>query len=126
MKQDQLRHIIKEEVSKVLQEQKIGGLLDPENFDPVNPDVEIPGFGTMDRNSLRMGIVSRLEGVLATAKNAAKGGPMTYKNYENIASLLSDNNVLLTMIRTEIAVADELESMRKRGGRRTIPIPKQY
>jgi hypothetical protein len=88
--------------------------------------VEIPGFGTMDRNSLRLGIVTRLEGILATAKNAAKGGPMTYKNYENMSSLLSDNNVLLTMIRTEIAVADELESMRKRGGRRTIPIPKQY
>ncbi len=126
MKSDQLINIIKEEVSKMLQEQKTGGLLDPKNFDPVNPDVEIPGFGTMDRNSLRLGIVSRLEGVLDTAKNAAKGGPMTYKNYENMSALLSDNNVLLTMIRTEIAVADELEAMRKRGGRRTIAIPKQY
>lgn len=126
MKSDQLINIIKEEVGKMLQEQKTGGLLDPKNFDPVNPDVEIPGFGTMDRNSLRLGIASRLEGVLDTAKNAAKGGPMTYKNYENISALLSDNNVLLTMIRTEIAVADELEAMRKRGGRRTIAIPKQY
>jgi hypothetical protein len=43
-----------------------------------------------------------------------------------MSSLLNDNNVLLTMIRTEIAVADELETMRKRGGRRTIAIPKQY
>jgi hypothetical protein len=126
MNTDQLRTIIKEEVGKILKEQKTGGLLDTKNFDPVNPDVEIPGFGTMDRNSLRLGIVSRLEGILDTAKNAAKGGPMTYKNYENMSSLLNDNNVLLTMIRTEIAVADELETMRKRGGRRTIAIPKQY
>ena len=126
MKQDQLRHIIKEEVSPAEAAQLLTDVLDPKNFDPVNPDIEIPGFGTMDRSSLRLGIVSRLEGILDTAKNAAKGGPMTYKNYENMSSLLSDNNVLLTMIRTEIAVADELESMRKRGGRRTIPIPKQY
>ena len=39
--------------------------------------------------------------------------------------LISDNGVLYKLIGAEIDVANALEAKRLKGGRRTIPIPKQ-
>ena len=58
MKKDlynRINNIIKEEVQSAITERsyKSGGLLNPEDFDPIDPEIHIVGFGTMNRSSLR-------------------------------------------------------------------------
>jgi len=124
---NKLKDIIKEEVSSVLAERsyKFGGILNPDDFDPVDPEVHIVGFGTMARSALRKEIVTRLEGALNTAKNAATGKSTSYDSYKSLEGVLEEKGVLLQQIRAEIEIADELEELRTKGGRRAIPIPKQ-
>ena len=81
---NKLKTIIVKEVTSVLAERsyKYGGLLDPDTFDPVDPEIHIVGFGTMARSSLRQEIVTRLEGAYKTAKDAAAGGPNSYDKFK--------------------------------------------
>ena len=60
---NKLKGIIIQEVKSVIAERSYqhGGLLDPEKFDPVDPEVHIIGFGTMARSALRKEIMTRLE-----------------------------------------------------------------
>jgi len=125
---DKLNSIIKEEVKTVLSERsyKYGGLLDPDNFDPIDPEIHIVGFGTMTRSALRLEIAKRLEGALKTSKSAAAGGPGSYRKFQQLSTDLSSKGVLGMMIQAELEVADELENKRTKGGRRGTPIPKQF
>ena len=124
---NKLKGIIIQEVKSVLAERsyQYGGLLDPEKFDPVDPEVHIVGFGTMARSALRKEIVTRLEGALNTAKSAAAGSDTSYDSYKSLEGVLEDKGVLMQQIRAEIEIANELEELRTKGGRRAIPIPKQ-
>ena len=124
---NKLKGLIIEEVKSVIAERsyRYGGLLDPEKFDPVDPEVHIVGFGTMARSSLRKEIVTRLEGALNTAKNASTGKSTSYDSYKSLEGVLEDKGVLMQQIRAEIEIANELEELRTKGGRRAIPIPKQ-
>ena len=119
--------IIVEEVNSILAERsyKYGGLLDPEKFDPIDPEIHIVGFGTMARSSLRQEIVTRLEGAYKTAKDAAAGGPNSYDKFKSLEGVLEDKGVLMQQIKAEAEIANELEQLRIKGGRRAIPIPKQ-
>ena len=119
---NKLESIIKEEVNNVLAERtyKHGGLLDPKNFDPIDPEVHITGYGTMTRSALRREIAKRLEGTAATGKSGS------YQMYKNLNTDLEDKNVLSMFIKAEIEVAEELEDIRTKGGRRSTPIPKQF
>ena len=121
------KNLIKEEVNSVLAERsyQYGGLLDPEKFDPVDPEVHIVGFGTMARSALRKEIVTRLEGALNTAKSAAAGSDTSYDSYKSLEGVLEDKGVLMQQIKAEQEIANELEQLRTKGGRRAIPIPKQ-
>ena len=112
---NRIKHLVKEEVSTVLSERsyQYGGILDPENFDPVDPEVHIVGFGAMSRSSLRTEISTRIEGALKTAKDAAAG-------------VFEDKGVLMLQINAEIEIANQLESLRTKGGRRAQPIPQQF
>ena len=125
---NRLKDIIKEEVKTALTERsyKAGGLLDPENFDPINPEIHIVGFGTMARDYMRREIAQRIEGALKTAEDASKGGPMSYDKFKSLVSLIDDKSVLQLLIKAEIEVAEQLEQVRKKGGRRAQPIPKQF
>jgi len=125
---NRLKDIIKEEVGTALNERsyKAGGLLDPENFDPINPEIHVVGFGTMARDYLRREIATRLEGALKTASDAAAGGPMSYDKFKSLISLIDDKSVLQLQIKAEVEVAEQLEKLRKKGGRRAQPIPKQF
>lgn len=125
---NKLESIIKEEVNNVLAERtyKHGGLLDPKNFDPIDPEVHITGYGTMTRSALRREIAKRLEGAAATAKTAATGKSGSYRMYKNLDTDLEDKNVLSMFIKAEIELAEELEELRTKGGRRSTPIPKQF
>ena len=130
-KQDLLNRIkglVKEEVSSILSERnyQYGGLLDPDNFDPVDPEIHIVGFGTMARSSLRKEIATRLEGALQTAKDASAGGPNSYDKYKSLEGVLEDKGVLMQQIKAEVEIANQLEQLRIKGGRRAIPIPKQF
>ena len=124
---NKLKGIIIQEVKSVLAERsyQFGGLLDPEKFDPVDPEVHIVGFGTMARSALRKEIVTRLEGALNTAKSAAGGSDSSYDSYKSLEGVLEDKGILMQQIKAEQEIAEELESLRKQGGRRATPIPKQ-
>tara|TARA_R100000697_G_scaffold121616_1_gene149123 strand:- start:613 stop:1011 length:399 start_codon:yes stop_codon:yes gene_type:complete len=124
---NKLKGIIIQEVKSVLAERsyQFGGLLDPEKFDPVDPEVHIIGFGTMARSALRKEIVTRLEGALNTAKSAAAGSDTSYDSYKSLEGVLEDKGVLMQQIKAEQEIAEELEELRKQGGRRATPIPKQ-
>lgn len=123
-----LKAVIKEEVRMALNETeyKYGGLLDPKDFDPVDPEVHIVGYGTMSRSALRDEIARRLGGLYKTARNAAAGGEQSYDKYNALAGDLESGGVLNQLINAEIEIANQLENMRSQGGRRPIPIPKQY
>tara|TARA_Y100000593_G_scaffold94802_1_gene196221 strand:- start:2779 stop:3177 length:399 start_codon:yes stop_codon:yes gene_type:complete len=125
---NRLKGLVKEEVKSVLSERayKYGGLLDPEKFDPVDPEVHIVGFGTMARSSLRTEIATRIEGALKTAQDAAVGGPNSFDKYKSLEGVFEDKGVLMLQIKAEIEIANELEELRTKGGRRAIPIPKQF
>jgi len=125
---NKLKAIIVEEVKSVLAERsyKYGGLLDAEKFDPVDPEIHIVGFGTMARSSLRQEIVTRLEGALKTAQDAAGGGPNSYDKFKSLEGVLEDKGVLMQQLKAEQEIANELEQLRIKGGRRAIPIPKQF
>ena len=124
---NRLKGLIIQEVKSVLAERsyQYGGLLDPEKFDPVDPEVHIVGFGTMARSALRKEIVTRLEGALNTAKTAAAGSETSYDSYRSLEGVLEDKGILMQQIKAEIEIANELEQLRTKGGRRAIPIPKQ-
>ncbi len=124
---NKLKTIIKEEVSSLLSERdyQYGGLLDPNEFDPVDPEVHIIGFGSMTRSALRQDIVRRLQGALKTAKDASTGGSNSYDKFKSLEGVLEPNGVLLQQLKAEREIADQLEQLRSQGGRRAIPIPKQ-
>jgi len=124
---NKLKGIIIQEVKGVLAERRyqFGGLLDPEKFDPVDPEVHIVGFGTMARSALRKEIVTRLEGALNTAKSAAAGTDSSYDSYRSLEGVLEDKGILMQQIKAEQEIANELEELRTKGGRRAIPIPQQ-
>tara|TARA_R110000796_G_scaffold208101_1_gene324363 strand:+ start:939 stop:1337 length:399 start_codon:yes stop_codon:yes gene_type:complete len=125
---NRIKHLVKEEVSTVLSERsyQYGGILDPENFDPVDPEVHIVGFGAMSRSSLRTEISTRIEGAMKTAKDAAAGGPNSFDKYKSLAGVFEDKAVLMLQINAEIEIANQLESLRTKGGRRAQPIPQQF
>jgi len=125
---NRIKGLVKEEVSSVLSERtyQYGGLLDPDEFDPIDPEIHIVGFGTMARSSLRKEIATRLEGALSTAKDASAGGPNSYDKYKSLEGVLEDKGVLMQQIKAEAEIANQLEQLRIKGGRRSIPIPKQF
>jgi len=124
---NKLKSIVKEEVSSLLAERdyKYGGLLDPDDFDPVDPEVHVIGFGTMARSALRQDIVRRLQGALKTAKDAATGGSNSYDKFKSHEGVLEPNGVLQQQLKAEREISEQLEKLRSQGGRRAIPIPKQ-
>lgn len=124
---NRLKQIIREEVVNALKEDsyRFGKLVDPKDMDPNDPMVKVAGFASMNRSSIRNQIVDRLSGALATAKDAARGGPNSYQAYKQLQDLISDSGILYKLIGAELDVANQLESTRLKGGRRTIPIPKQ-
>jgi len=125
---NKLESIIKEEVNNVLAERtyKYGGLLDPKNFDPIDPEVHIAGYGTLSRSALRREIAKRLEGLARTAKSAAAGGSGSFRMYQNLSNDLDEQAVINLFVNAEIEIAEELEALRTKGGRRATPIPKQF
>lgn len=124
---NKLKTIVKEEVSSLLAERdyKYGGLLDPTDFDPVDPEVHIIGFGSMTRSALRQEIVRRLQGALKTAKDAATGGSNSYDKFKSLEGVLEPNGVLQQQLKAEREISQQMEELRSQGGRRAIPIPKQ-
>ena len=124
---NRIKQIIKEEVSLLLKEEtyKFGKLADPKKMDPNDPMVKVTGFASMNRSSIRSQIVDRLSGALATAKDAARGTDESYQAYKQLQDLISDAGILYKLIGAELDIANQLEGKRLKGGRRSIPIPKQ-
>jgi hypothetical protein len=125
---NKLLGIIKEEVNSVINEEgkKLSSLANPKKMDPNDPEIYIKGFGTYTRTALRMQIARRLKGIADTARKAAKGGPMASTYYKNLDSLVGEGSIISTLIKSELETSIELETMRTKGGRRSMPIPKQF
>ena len=124
---NRLKQIIREEVAAAINEEsfKFGTLADPKDMDPNDPMVKVSGFASLNRSSIRTQIVDRLSGALATAQDAAKGGDSSYEAYKQLQDLISDAGILYKLIGAELDIANQLEAKRLKGGRRSIPIPKQ-
>tara|TARA_R100000808_G_C2035599_1_gene77466 strand:+ start:167 stop:565 length:399 start_codon:yes stop_codon:yes gene_type:complete len=124
---NKLLDIIKEEIQVVLSEEsgKHSSLANPKKMDPNDPEIYIKGFGTYTRSALRLQIARRLKSIADTAKKAAKGGPMANTYYKNLESLVGEGSIIISLIKSELETANELETMRTKGGRRSMPIPKQ-
>ena len=86
---NKLTNMINEELNIILNEEtsKYGNLLKPDDFDPIDPQIHVVGFGTMSRNALRKEIVTRLEGALKSAKNAAMNPESAYDIYKTIETI---------------------------------------
>tara|TARA_R110001583_G_scaffold25807_8_gene93405 strand:- start:7977 stop:8375 length:399 start_codon:yes stop_codon:yes gene_type:complete len=125
---NRIKGLVKEEVASVLSERtyKYGGLLDPDTFDPIDPEVHIIGFGTMSRSSLRTEISTRIEGALKTAQDASAGDSNSFEKYKSLEGVFEDKGVLMIQIKAEIEISNQLEGLRTKGGRRAQPIPKQF
>lgn len=123
---NKIREIIVDELNNIISEStyKYGGLLDPTNFDPNDPEIHIVGYGSMTRSALRSSIASRLQGLSKTA-DSATAAETPYNMYTTILNTIQDKGVLNQLIRAEIEVTEQLEALRKKGGRRAMPIPKQ-
>ena len=124
---NRLKEIIRKEIDNVIKEEsyKFGTLADPKDMDPIDPMVKVSGFATLNRSSIRSQIVDRLSGALATAKDAGKGGTNSYQAYKQLQDLISDAGILYKLIGAELDIANQLEAKRLKGGRRSVPIPKQ-
>jgi len=124
---NKLKDIVNEELNTLINERsyKFGGVLDIDKLDPVDPQIHVVGFGTMSRTSLRKEIVTRLEGALKSAKNAAINPNVAYDTYKTLEGILGDDSVLMLQMKADNEVSDQLEELRKKGGRRAIPIPPQ-
>ena len=123
---NKLLEIIKEEVRLVVNEAEVSSLADPKKMDPNDPEIYVKGFGTYTRSALRLQIANRLKTIADTAKKAAAGGPMSATYYKNLDSLVGEGSIISALIKAELETADELEALRKKGGRRSMPIPKQF
>jgi len=123
---NRLYKLIESEIRDVLAEGtgRYGSLADPKTFDPLDPEVHITGYGVLLRSQLRSEIANRLKTMAKTAQDAA-GSEVSYNQYKALLSLIGEKGVLTRFILAELDVADELESLRTKGGRRSIPIPKQ-
>jgi len=134
MEKNKIIQEFRDDIDKILNQlnfnkvnENVGVLKDTKNFDPDDPEVIVSGFGSWNRSALRMAIVNRLEGLLRTAKTAANtDGPAAYNMYNNMRNLLdSKSSVIFRLIQAELDVAEQLETIRRKGGRRNFIIPKQ-
>lgn len=122
---NRIKNVIREEVNRYLNEinYKYGTVVDPKNMDPNDPEVNIHNYGSMPRSQLRVEITRRLNGALKTSRQAESGE--SERLYKNLESLMEPKGVLVSLIKAELDIARQLEDLRSKGGRRTIPIPKQ-
>ena len=121
---NKLRALIIEELNAINEEGRYGSLLNAKEFDPVDPEVHITGYGAMSRSSLRREIARRLATATKSAQEAISK-ETSYDDYKAILELFGDNGMITKFIKAEQEVADQLEDIRTKGGRRTKPIPPQ-
>jgi hypothetical protein len=123
-----LRRIIKEEYNRLMEaSDKYGMIANPKNVDPVDPELIVKGFGSYTRSTLRDSVANRLSQLAKLAKDANNASDPETANrlMRNLAAALDTSNVLYHMVKADVETAEELESMRTKGGRRSVPIPKQ-
>jgi hypothetical protein len=123
-----IRKIVKEEYSKLMEESgKYGTLANPKNVDPIDPELIVKGFGSYTRSTLRDSIANRLQQLSKLAKdaNSAQDPETANRLMRNLAAAIDPSNVLFHMIKADVEISEQMEAMRTKGGRRSMPIPKQ-
>ena len=123
-----IRKIVKEEYSKLMEESgKYGTLANPKNVDPIDPELIVKGFGSYTRSTLRDSVANRLQQLSKLAKdaNSAQDPETANRLMRNLAAAIDPSNVLFHMIKADVEISEQMESMRTKGGRRSMPIPKQ-
>jgi hypothetical protein len=123
-----IRKIVKEEYNKLMEEsEKYGTLANPKNVDPIDPELIVKGFGSYTRSTLRDSIANRLQQLSKLAKdaNSAQDQETANRLMRNLAAAIDPSNVLFHMIKADVEISEQMEAMRTKGGRRSMPIPKQ-
>jgi hypothetical protein len=123
-----IRKIVKEEYSKLMEESgKYGTLANPKNVDPIDPELIVKGFGSYTRSTLRDSVANRLQQLSKLAKdaNSAQDPATANRLMRNLAAAIDPSNVLFHMIKADVEISEQMEEMRTKGGRRSMPIPKQ-
>jgi hypothetical protein len=123
-----IRKIVKEEYSKLMEESgKYGTLANPKNVDPIDPELIVKGFGSYTRSTLRDSVANRLQQLSKLAKdaNSAQDPETANRLMRNLAAAIDPSNVLFHMIKADVEISEQMEEMRTKGGRRSMPIPKQ-
>jgi hypothetical protein len=123
-----IRKIVKEEYNKLMEESgKYGTLANPKNVDPIDPELIVKGFGSYTRSTLRDSIANRLQQLSKLAKdaNSAQDPETANRLMRNLAAAIDPSNVLFHMIKADVEISEQMEEMRTKGGRRSMPIPKQ-
>lgn len=123
-----IRKIVKEEYSKLMEESgKYGTLANPKDVDPIDPELIVKGFGSYTRSTLRDSIANRLQQLSKLAKdaNSAQDPETANRLMRNLAAAIDPSNVLFHMIKADVEISEQMEAMRTKGGRRSMPIPKQ-
>jgi 5-formyltetrahydrofolate cyclo-ligase len=106
---------------------KYGTLANPKNVDPIDPELIVKGFGSYTRSTLRDSIANRLQQLSKLAKdaNSAQDPETANRLMRNLAAAIDPSNVLFHMIKADVEISEQMEAMRTKGGRRSMPIPKQ-
>jgi len=123
-----IRKIVKEEYSKLMEESgKYGTLANPKDVDPIDPELIVKGFGSYTRSTLRDSVANRLQQLSKLAKdaNSAQDPETANRLMRNLAAAIDPSNVLFHMIKADVEISEQMEEMRTKGGRRSMPIPKQ-
>ncbi len=96
------------------------------DMDVLDPSIEISGFRTMKRSTAIEFVYRRLDG-LAKSLRAAKNDPtQIYTRAKSMRDALDPKTgELYATVQALIDVAEELDALREKGGRRETPIPKQ-
>lgn len=81
-----------------------------EATDPMNPTIEIPGYGVVDLSTLEMMLMRHFKEYTDIASKAT-----SYQEWNNIKSLL-DDGVMQLKLTTLVDAYRDLENKRRRGG----------
>lgn len=91
-----------------------------EEFDPLDPKIEVHNYGILHRSELRQMVSDKLDFLKRSYESVGNEGG--YKELQQIkAALKSINN----LIEADMDASVELERVRQKGGRRDQKIPSQ-
>jgi hypothetical protein len=98
---------------------------DGPKMDVLDPSIVIDGFRTMKRSTAIEFLYRRLDGLTKSLRSANTPEQIYTRAKSLRDSLDPRTGEIFATVQALIDVAEELEAIRSKGGRRDVPIPKQ-